>query len=353
MATTVSAIDFLSAKAPASMPSVCVVFGDEPFFKRLAIDEIRHSLAGDDDDFAVTVLDDRAEPRDVFDELATGSLFGNGRRMVVIDDADGFVSKHRSMLEDYAADAKSKNVLVLDLRTHASNTRLYKAVDKHGLQVDCNAPKAAAITKWLVAWSQKKHGVKLDRAAAETLVDIIGDEVGMIDQELAKLAGAAGKDGEITAESVQKLVGGWRTQTAWEMLDATLEGNAASALGQLDRLLLSGEEPIALLAQIGSTLRRFAAALRLVERDEASGRKPNVRGALESAGFKAFIVGKAEAQFRQLGRQRAAKLYRWLLEADLALKGTSSQRHRARLVLEQLIARLSSAADPRKTTAVR
>jgi hypothetical protein len=101
------------------------------------------------------------------------------------------------------------------------------------------------------------------------------------------------------------------------------------------------------LAQIGSNLRRFGAAMRLVEQAESDGRRANVRSVLETAGFRAFVVGKAEAQFRQLGRQRAAKLYRWLLDADLALKGASSQKWRARQVLERLIARLSKAADPR------
>ena len=55
---------------------------------------------------------------------------------------------------------------------------------------------------------------------------------------------------------------------------------------------------------------------------------------------------------RQLGPQRAGQLYRWLLEADLALKGTSSAPARARLVLELLIARMSTAAAPKDATAV-
>ena len=62
---------------------------------------------------------------------------------------------------------------------------------------------------------------------------------------------------------MQELVGGWRAKTAWEMIDAALAGNARAALAQLDRLLLAGEHPIGILAQIGSTLRRFAAAVRL------------------------------------------------------------------------------------------
>jgi hypothetical protein len=67
-----------------------------------------------------------------------------------------------------------------------------------------------------------------------------------------------------------------------------------------------------------------------------------LRQALERAGVKPFLIGKVEPQLRRLGRTRAGQLYRWLLEADLALKGSSSSPARARLVLEKLIVRIAS-----------
>jgi DNA polymerase-3 subunit delta len=50
---------------------------------------------------------------------------------------------------------------------------------------------------------------------------------------------------------------------------------------------------------------------------------------------------KAERQLVQLGRARASRLYRWLLEADLALKGSHSSPPKARFVLEHLFARMA------------
>ena len=93
---------------------------------------------------------------------------------------------------------------------------------------------------------------------------------------------------------------------------------------QLDRLLASGENPIGLLAQISASLRRLAAATRLILQAEAAGRRIALRQALEQAGIRAFVLQKAERQLRRLGRQRGGQLYRWLLEADLDLKGDST-----------------------------
>ena len=59
-----------------------------------------------------------------------------------------------------------------------------------------------------------------------------------------------------------------------------------------------------------------------------------------------FKLNAAESQLRQIGRERAAQLYQWLLAADLELKGYNSTKERARRVIETLIVKLSSHLNP-------
>ena len=164
--------------------------------------------------------------------------------------------------------------------------------------------------------------------------------MGLLDQELAKLAVTLGEGKRITPELVARYVGGWRAKTAWEMLDAALDGNVPEAMQQIERLLASGEQPVGILAQISASLRRFAAATRLVLQAEAAGRRIALAQALEQAGVKPFVLHKAERQLRRLGRNRGAQLYQWLLDADLDLKGDSAMP--PRLILESLVLRLAA-----------
>jgi len=124
------------------------------------------------------------------------------------------------------------------------------------------------------------------------------------------------------------------------MLDAALDGNVREAMLQVDRLLAAGEQPLGLLGQISTSLRRFAAATRLVIQAEAVRQRINVRQALEQAGIRSFVLQKAERQLRLLGRHRGDQLYGWLLQADLDLKGESTMP--PRLVLERLIVQISA-----------
>jgi DNA polymerase III subunit delta len=336
------ALDVLFQAEPAPPAAVCAVFGDEAFLRREVLHILREAVLGKEEgDFSYSALEsDRAAWPEVADELATVAMFGGGKRLIVLQEADDFVKRYRGELEDYIARPSRTGILVLELDSLPSNTRLYKLLAERGGLIACSAPKEAALAKWLADWATRRHNIKLSPAAAEMLVELIGPELGLLDQELAKLALTAEPGKKILPETIAQSVGAWRAKTAWVMLDAALDGKPAEALRQLDRLLAAGEQPIGILAQIGATLRRMAAATRLVIQTEAAGRRPVLASALEQAGVNSYYVKNAEKQLRGLGRRRGAKLYEWLLEADMDLKGDS--RLSPRLILERLLIRLSS-----------
>jgi DNA polymerase-3 subunit delta len=341
MAKTLHAIDYLAAPDKTPARPVCVVFGDEVFLKRQILLRLRQEVLGDEGDLSFSAFEgSSAVLRDVLANLSVLAMFGRGQRLAVVEEADDFVSRYRAELEDYVAKPKSSGVLVLDVKSWPSNTRLYKAVAAEGLTIDCSAPTATVLTRWLGAWAKQTHRIQLAAAAADTLVEMVGPELGLLDQELAKLALATGPGGNVTSEMIQELVGSWRTKTAWDMLDAALDGKPSDALVQLDRLLLAGENPVAILGQISASLRRFAAATQLILQAEATGRRISLRDVLGQTGIKPYFLAKSESQLRRLGRQRGAQLYDWLLEADLDLKGDSQLPMRT--VLEQLLLRLAA-----------
>lgn len=354
MSNTLHVFEFLKKTDLVPAP-VTVLFGDEPFLKRLALKQLVARLLGDEGDTPFATFDGDAQWRDVADELSTVSLFGGNRpRLAIVEAADPFVTKQRGHLEDYVAKPQAKGVLVLEVTTWAANTRLYKAVHKTGLQIECRAPQKTVgkskvldekqLCKWLEHWAAARHDAKLDAHAATMLLEVSGPEFGLLDQELAKLALFAGSGGKITADMVRDVVGGWRAKTTWDLVDAAAEGDAAEALRQLEHLLQSGEHPVALFGQIAWSLRRLAAATRIYQRAERGRRKIPLTDALIQAGIQHWNrkgLEKAENQLLQLGRHRAGQLYRWLLDADLALKGSHSAPQRARFVLEQLILRMA------------
>lgn len=327
------ALTFIEQTKPAEPQPVYVLAGEERFLKRLALERIQKLVFGPEgDDFARTVYEgDSTEWATVHDELQT-LPFLSPRRMVVIQDADDFVSENRASLEGYVKKPSGVGVLVLDVRTWMKTTRLAKALDER-VTIRCEPIKdSGRLGQWCTRWAKERHGKVLPGPAAQLLVELIGPEMGVLDQELAKLATYVGDQPQVEAKDVDALVGHSRVKTAWEMLDAAAEGNRLLAFNTLHRLLDQGEEPLAILGAMSWQLRRLAQVARL------SRQGLPLSQAMGRAGVPPFAQRRTEGQLRHLG-PRATRLYDWLLEADLGLKTSNALPSHA--VLERLLTKLA------------
>ena len=186
--------------------------------------------------------------------------------------------------------------------------------------------------------------MRLDAAAADALLELLPPELGILEQELAKLSLLVGKSGAIDVSLVAENVGGWRTRTTWDMVDAAAEGRAAEALEQLGRLdrgrrkaarTVAADEPFAAPAGGGdatdrSRPKRPAAGCRCSPRCSRPVCRPS-------------NSPRPSGNFGNWAASGPSSSPSWLLAADLAIKGHNSADARARLELERLIVRLASA----------
>ncbi len=357
MQGSVHAFEFLNAKSNVELPALVVLVGDESLLRRLVLQHIQQLAGADDADGLVQRSGDRAQWMDVCDDLASRSLFQSSPSLVVVRDADTFVSACRAQLEDYAARTDADSTLILEVTSFPGNTRLAKVAEKQGLVIACRPPEIKigrrtdvdihGLVKWFVQYTRQRYGLQLTGRQMERVIELVGDQLGLIDSEVSKLALFANSQGKVTEPQIDEVVGGWRTQTTWELLDAACAGDAASAIRQLDQLIIAGEPPQALFGAISWSLRRFAAAVRFIQAQERRGERPDLAAALAGAGVSKFPTDRfqqAVTHLRQIGRKRASRLYRQLLNADLKMKGSHSAPDRARYVLEELIFALSAAA---------
>jgi DNA polymerase-3 subunit delta len=252
---------------------------------------------------------------------------------VLVESADDFVSDKRAALEKYLEKPSKQSLLVLDVGSFPKTTRLFKAVDKLGLLIECTELTEADLARWIQATVKERFNKSITRDAAMLLPELAGTHLGLLEQELEKVAAYSGERPQIDADDVRKVVGGWKAETTWVMLDAVRDGNLAFALTNLDKLLTAGEHPLKLLGGIAFTFRKLAIAT------ELSRRGMPLPAALQQAGVFPKQIAAAEAYLRRIGRPRAEQISHWLLETDLHLKGGS--RTSERLLLEHLFLKLS------------
>lgn len=294
---------------------IYVLSGEERLLKRLALRRLRELILGEtDDELAYVARDgDDLTFAAVNDELLTRP-FLSPRKLVLVTEADGFVSAHREKLERYAARPSKIGHLILEVKSWKSTTRLAKIIPANAT-IACEGLKGPALKKWLIDRTQAEHGQKLEGAAADLLIEYAGPDLGILEQEAAKLAAYVGEGNTIAAKDVDALVGQNRLETAWAMLDALAAGQGSKALETLHRLLLQGEDVHKLLGAMSWQLRKVAQVARLQQLGVSLG------DAVSRAGLPPFKREQVGQSLRHLG-PRAYELYDLLLETDSALKSS-------------------------------
>lgn len=173
-----------------------------------------------------------AEISSVLDELRTAP-FLTSKRVVVVRGADEFVSKSRAILEKYFEKPSSTGVLVLTMSSWDSRTRLAKRLPKVGKLVEIAEPKRGQLPQHLIQYAAATHKVRLARDAAGLLVELAGEDLPQLHNEVDKLVLFALGEKAIRLDHVEALIGHQRIYGAFEVIDAVIAGNARQAVQRL------------------------------------------------------------------------------------------------------------------------
>ena len=325
-------------KGPSNRPPppIVVIYGPDVFLRAVALEDVLQSVLGKDRD-QMTLAEfsgPDATIATVLDECRTPSLLAPVR-LVLVRDADDFVSANRDVIEKYLSAPSPSGVLVLDCQSWPKNTRLYRLTAEIGKNIPCETPKGAAVVGWLTDRANDPYGCRLENAAARLLVDLVGAQLGLLDMELSKLATFVAPETQIRAKDVEQLVGESRAEVVFKLVDAICDGNARAALELWDQVISHDRDAeYRAIGGLAYSFRRMAEARRVVE----SG------APIAVAAKEAGIWGDLQAVRRQLGRFSAAQwedILSQLLRIDVGMKSSLGG---IKLGVEKLICSLAAAS---------
>jgi len=309
--------------AAAKVHNVYAVVGAERFLRNDAIAQLVSQIGVDPDAYApggIRVEGPAAQLAEVLDEVRTPSLLG-GRKLVIVDDADQFIKDHRPALERYCANPVPQSTLVLSCNSLPRNTKVYRAIASNGAVISCEPPKPWAIPGWISQRARDKYAKHVTAPTAVRLREHVGDALGILDSELAKLSAYVGARDEITPADIDALTGHNREQKVFGITDAMALGDTAKALALWEQVLATDRAaPGRALAGLAWGVRRLLQARRDYDK-----------------GVPARLLAKQlymdeNALSRAMERFDAAQLQqqqRDLLAADVAIKTGHSSPERA------------------------
>ena len=204
---------------------------------------------------------------------------------------------------------------------------LLKVAQPHHL----SAPSGEGLARWIKTTAGDK-GTGIGPAAIKSLVDLIGNDLWTLDQELEKLAlYASGRN--IEEDDVRQMVSQAKEANIFSAVDAMMGGRPGLALDLLRLLREDGREAPYIIGMIGRQLRLMALARDLTERGVPQGEMGKRLGVPSQ-----YAVRKTVEQARRHSGEDLSWRYRRLLDTDLAIK---RGRLAPDLALELLVAELA------------
>ena len=252
-------------------------------------------------------------------------LFTVERRLVIVDSVERWKADDVKAVGEYLKRPAPTTVLTLIGDEVKRDSALAKAVAKAGEVLIYDLPtkgrgSKADLPKW-VEQQFKERGVQVDRDAARSLVELVGENADEILTEVEKLTTwAAGE--AIHEREVSDLVPARAEIPPFDLTDAWGRRDVAAVIEASERLVeRSGDAPRDVLLRTAGLLTNHISRVRECQALDAEGVPPSA-GA-ERLKRNRFYVQKLYEQARNFSPEELGDAVVRLAELDWALKGGS------------------------------
>jgi len=142
-----------------------------------------------------------------------------------------------------------------------SKAKFYRELAKHGRSVEYRAITEADVPGWLMERAREEHGIEFVVDAAQALGAAIGTNLGVLAQELEKLADFVGDRARVTRADVDAAGTRLPAQDRWRWFDLVGDRQLEEARRTLPVLLGQGESGVGLVIGLTTQLLRVGIAL--------------------------------------------------------------------------------------------
>lgn len=144
--------------------------------------------------------------------------FACEKRLVIVKNAEKFNKDNTEKLIEYIKKPVSSCLLLLDFKTLAKNTKLYKAINNVSVDsiIDCKLPKNYQMLPTVKSIATSNNCI-INNDAAILLLDMVGNDTITLDSEIKKLKELA-KDNHIDITCVETLSKKTNAPKPWEFV---------------------------------------------------------------------------------------------------------------------------------------
>jgi len=213
-------------KSVESPEPAYLLITDQDYLKKKVYEYCQSQVEEEERVFNWTALDLETDSAAELINIARTLPWMGSHRWIYVKNADGA----KDQLDEYLSNPSPSTVLILELKRRPPKWSKLPTIE---------LPSRTDPARWLMS-KAKKEGFQMDKPAAETLVELVGENYQQLEAELEKQILWNWETRQISVDSVLRMTLHVREHDVFNLIDAIARRDAANALRVLQRLLTSG-----------------------------------------------------------------------------------------------------------------
>lgn len=320
---------------------VYLIYGNDSYLKNYYKDTLAKKSFDGDPFFNLQRFEGDTDLQEVFDAVNQFPMMAQRKSVVLSDfDFEHCAKSDFDKLCALIADSNDTCVLIIcfdavefDAKKGAKEKKLIDAVNKAGGKcAEINHRSQTALVKML-SDGAKKRGCVLGEIAARYLIEISGNDLSTLKNEIDKLCAYVGS-GDITKETVDLVSVKSVDASVYEYVKQILAGNVSEALVMLNDMFFMRIEPMVILSVAASS---YVDIYRAYTANISGVKKTDIASDFKYPKNKLFLIDRAVQNLKKFNSTKLRLSIAAIAEADKSLKSYGVD---ARTVLEQLTVKL-------------
>lgn len=320
---------------------VYLIYGDDAYLKNYYKDTLAKKTFDGDPFFNLQKFEGDCDLQEVFDAVNQFPMMAD-RKSVVLSDFD-FEHAAKSDFDKLCAlidNANDTCVLIIcfdniefDAKRGSKEKKLIAAVEKVGGKcAEINHRTATALIKML-SDGAKKRGCNFSEIAIRHLIEIAGNDLSTLKNELDKLCAYVGS-GDISKDTVEKISVKSVDASVYEYVKQIIAGDVSGAIKMLDDMFFMRTEPMIILSVTASS---YVDIYRAYTANVKGASKADIAADFKYPKNKLFLIDRAVQSLKKINGIKLRLSLDAIAEADKSLKSFGAE---PRTILEQLTVKL-------------
>ena len=219
--------------------------GNDHFLQNFFIEKLSEEYFGSSKIEKVLMLPDDMSGKEIVDRITTTDLFST-KKIFIIRDPHKIKGKASIDLVNFCKNPVADCVTIFLIDDWALKSSFHSKVQANAIQVDVQTPFANDLKKW-TKFLIKKRGKTASSHVENTLIELAGDSLSHLDNEIEKICLIIGNRSAIEIEDVERFSGWERDRQRWEFLLALGEKKYSKAIFLGRKLIIKSESMLSLI----------------------------------------------------------------------------------------------------------